>query len=55
MLKRVGFTRFALRADQKLADARAALARYSDSYQGAADAALPAFRRHARPAQEPRP
>lgn len=50
MLARVGFSSFALRADQKLADARAALARFADPYQGAADLPLPAFRRHPRPA-----
>lgn len=47
-LKRVGFTSFALRADQDRDAARRALARYSDSYQGAHDQPLPAFRRHAR-------
>ena len=50
MLARVGFSSFALRADQKLADARAALARFADPYQAAADLPLPAFRRQPRPA-----
>jgi uncharacterized protein (DUF934 family) len=45
MLRRVGFTSFALRADQAEQDARTALNRYSDPYQGAYDALLPAFRR----------
>jgi uncharacterized protein (DUF934 family) len=44
-LKRVGFTSFALRADQKVADAVAALRTFSEAYQGAADGALPLFRR----------
>jgi hypothetical protein len=35
-----------LRADQTLAGARTALARYRDAYQGTADRPLPAFRRH---------
>jgi uncharacterized protein (DUF934 family) len=48
MLGRVGFTSFALRADQSLAAARAALARYSDASQGTADRPLPAYRRHRR-------
>jgi uncharacterized protein (DUF934 family) len=47
MLKRVGFTSFALRADPSLETARVALTRYSCTYQTAADAALPAFRRRA--------
>lgn len=45
MLKRVGFTSFALRGDQSADDARAALHRYSDAYQAAYDVDLPAFRR----------
>jgi uncharacterized protein (DUF934 family) len=45
MLKRVGFSSFALRADQGEDDARAALARYSTAYQGAFDEPLPAYRR----------
>jgi uncharacterized protein (DUF934 family) len=45
MLKRVGFSSFALRADQSEGDARAALHRYSATYQGAFDQPLPAFRR----------
>jgi uncharacterized protein (DUF934 family) len=45
MLKRVGFSSFALRADQSEDDARAALYRYSAAYQGAFDQPLPAFRR----------
>jgi uncharacterized protein (DUF934 family) len=49
MLRRVGFSSFALRADQSLAAARAALGRYSDAYQTASDATLPAFRRRAAP------
>ena len=48
MLRRVGFTSFALRADQAEHDARTALNRYSDPYQGAYDALLPAFRRQPR-------
>jgi uncharacterized protein (DUF934 family) len=47
MLRRVGFTSFALRADQPIDTARAALLRYSVCYQTAADGALPAFRRRA--------
>jgi uncharacterized protein (DUF934 family) len=47
MLRRVGFTSFALRADQSPAAARAALGRYSDAYQTSSDAILPAFRRRA--------
>lgn len=47
-LKRVGFTSYALRADQDAALAVAALKTYSDAYQGAADQVLPAFRRRAR-------
>lgn len=50
MLAQVGFTTFALRAGQSLAAARAALARYSDAYQGTADRPLPAYRRHRRAA-----
>lgn len=49
LLKRVGFTQFALRADQDRAAAVAALARHSESYQGAADQPLPIYRRVARP------
>jgi uncharacterized protein (DUF934 family) len=49
MLRRVGFTSFELRADLSTEAARAALARYSDTYQAAADGALPAFRRRAAP------
>jgi uncharacterized protein (DUF934 family) len=45
MLKRVGFTSFALRADQSADDARAALQRHSDAYQAAYDIDLPAYRR----------
>lgn len=47
MLRRVGFTSFELRADPSLEVARAALARYSEVYQTAADGTLPAFRRRA--------
>jgi uncharacterized protein (DUF934 family) len=47
MLKRVGFTSFALRDDPSTDAARTALARYSDVYQTAADGVLPAFRRRA--------
>ena len=43
MLRRVGFSSFALRGDQSIEVARAALARYSDAYQSAADGRLPAF------------
>jgi uncharacterized protein (DUF934 family) len=45
MLRRVGFTSFALRPDQSIAAARAALRRYSNAYQAAADSAVAAFRR----------
>lgn len=45
MLKRVGFDSFALREDQNAAHAVAALQRYTQSYQGAADNPLPLFRR----------
>lgn len=48
MLKRVGFTSFALRADQSDDDARAALNRYSDAYQAAWDIDLPPYRRDRR-------
>jgi uncharacterized protein (DUF934 family) len=48
MLKRVGFTSFALRADQDAVAAAAALVTYSDAYQGAADQTLPYFRRRTR-------
>ena len=48
MLRRVGFSSFALRADQAEQDARTALNRYSDPYQGAYDALLPAYRRQPR-------
>ena len=47
MLRRVGFSSFALRADQSIEVARAALTRYSNSYQTAADGELPAFRHRA--------
>jgi uncharacterized protein (DUF934 family) len=50
MLKRVGFTSFVLRTDQSIEAARAALTRYTDVYQAAADGALPAFRRRTVPA-----
>jgi uncharacterized protein (DUF934 family) len=49
MLRRAGFTSFALSAEQPIEAARAALARYTDVYQAAADGALPAFRRRAAP------
>lgn len=45
MLRRVGYSAFALRGDQSVEAARSALNRYSDVYQGAADGTLPAFRR----------
>lgn len=45
MLKRVGFSSFVVRADQDESDARAALTRYSNAYQGAYDLPLPAYRR----------
>lgn len=45
MLKRVGFTSFALRAGQSADDARAALQRYSEAYQASYDGDLPAYRR----------
>lgn len=48
MLRRIGFTSFALRADQAEQDALTALNRYSDPYQGAYDALLPAYRREPR-------
>jgi uncharacterized protein (DUF934 family) len=45
MLRRVGYSAFALRGDQSVDAARSALSRYSDFYQGAADGTLPAFQR----------
>lgn len=48
-LCRVGFSSFALRADQDRDKAVKALRTFSEVYQGAADQPLPAFRRHARP------
>jgi len=48
MLRRVGFTSFALRVDQAEQDALTALKRYCDPYQGVYDALLPAFRRQPR-------
>jgi uncharacterized protein (DUF934 family) len=51
LMKRVGFTQFALRADQDRALAVAALTRYSEAYQGAVDEPLPIYRRHSRPVQ----
>lgn len=45
-LRRVGFSSFALRADQDPAAAVAALRAFSDVYQGSADQPLPYFRRH---------
>jgi uncharacterized protein (DUF934 family) len=50
MLRRVGFSTFALRADQPEDLARFALNRYSDAYQAAYDQPLPAFRRAPRAA-----
>ena len=50
MLRRVGFSSFALRADQPEDLAGFALTRYSDAYQAAYDQALPAFRRAPRAA-----
>lgn len=47
-LRRVGFSSFALRADQDRDRAVKALRTFSEVYQGAADQPLPAFRRHAR-------
>lgn len=44
-MKRVGFDSFALRADRNFEQALASLSDFSDSYQGAVDPALPAFRR----------
>jgi uncharacterized protein (DUF934 family) len=44
-MKRVGFDSFALRADRSLEDALASFSDFSDSYQGAVEPALPAFRR----------
>lgn len=55
LLKRVGYTQFALRADQDRAAAVAALSRYSEAYQAAADFALPIYRRRTRPVAEPAP
>ena len=49
LMKRVGFTQFALRADQDRTLAVAALTRHSEAYQGGADQPLPAYRRHLRP------
>ena len=51
-LRRVGFSSFALRADQDRAAAVKALHTFSDVYQAASDQPLPAFRRHARPRAE---
>lgn len=48
-MKRVGFDAFALRPDKKVEHALAALAAFSDAYQGSVDQPLPAFRRHHRP------
>jgi uncharacterized protein (DUF934 family) len=45
MLKRAGFTSFALRADQPDDAARAALRRYSEAYQAAWEIDLPPYRR----------
>ena len=45
MLRRVGFTSFALRPDQDAAAAAAALRTYSEVYQAASDQPLPYFRR----------
>lgn len=45
-MKRVGFSAFALRADQDLQAARAALHAFTESYAGAVDPPLPHFRRH---------
>ena len=50
LLRRVGFSQFALRADQDPEAALAALSRYSDAYQGSVDQPLPAFRRGSRAA-----
>ena len=55
LLKRVGFTQFALRSDQDRAAAVDALTRYSEAYQAAADLALPLYRRRARPLAQPAP
>lgn len=52
-LKRVGFTSFAVRADQNPDDAVASLKRYSNFYQGSTDNALPLFRRRQVVAVEP--
>jgi uncharacterized protein (DUF934 family) len=46
-LKRVGFSSFALRADQDEQAAAAALFSFSTSYAGAVDEPLPHFRRRA--------
>lgn len=45
-LRRVGFSSFALRADQDPEAAVAALRTFSDVYQGCVDQPLPHFRRH---------
>ena len=47
MLRRVGFSSLALRGDQPIEVARAALKSYSNVYQNAADGSRPAFRRPA--------
>ena len=47
MLRRVGFSSLALRGDQPIEVACAALKSYSNVYQNAADGWLPAFRRRA--------
>lgn len=46
-LRRVGFSSFALRADQDPAAALVALQAFSDAYQGSSDPPLPHFRRRA--------
>jgi uncharacterized protein (DUF934 family) len=49
-MRRVGFSSFALRADQDTAAAVAALGSFTDSYQASVDQPLPYFRRRAAPA-----
>jgi uncharacterized protein (DUF934 family) len=44
-MKRVGFSTFALRADQNPDSAKAALATFSDAYQASVDQPLPHYRR----------
>jgi len=53
-MKRVGFSSFALRADQKMHYAEAALRTFSDAYQASVDQPLPHYRRRAAAARDSR-